>query len=302
MALSCLPTPDRCSVRHSGSQGSPRIRVHATSPRRSPEEPTRPLPPATPPPARVGVEREVAAPVEDPYRTELLLDQLRSLRSALAIVGLIAVAALAVAVYAVLTRDEVSDAGAGASSQQVADLDDRVDALEADVKTRATKNQVSQLSDDVKALSERSPSRATRSPSCRSPRPRATTAGRMSRLARRSTSSSRVCRRSARTSKTSTGACRISRTRPSSNSPEALRRPREAAAPSNRPVDDHSRGTRRCHNSGRRGARSRSVSFASVPRRSHSAVVSCVAFERSVAKTRSRCCATPRSKISTLTS
>ena len=57
-----------------------------------------------------------------------------------------------------------------------------------------------------------------------------------------------------------------------------------------------------CHNSGRRGARSRSVSFATVPRRSHSAVVSCVAFERSVAKTRSRCSATPRSKISTLTS
>ena len=34
-------------------------------------------------------------------------------------------------------------------------LADRVDALEADVKTRATKNQVSQLSDDVKALSDR---------------------------------------------------------------------------------------------------------------------------------------------------
>jgi len=103
----------------------------------------------------VGVEREVAAPVEDPYRTELLLDQLRSLRTAMAIVGLIAVAALAVAIYAVLTKDEGSDAGAGASTQQVADLDDRVDALEADVKTRATKNQVSQLSDDVKALSDK---------------------------------------------------------------------------------------------------------------------------------------------------
>ena len=120
-----------------------------------PEEPTRPLPPATPPPARVGVEREVAAPVEDPYRTELLLDQLRSLRTALAIVGVLAVVALAVAVYAVLTKDEVSDAGAGASSQQVAELSDRVDDLEADVKSRATKNQVSQLSADLKALSDR---------------------------------------------------------------------------------------------------------------------------------------------------
>jgi cell division protein FtsB len=120
-----------------------------------PEEPTRPLPPATPAPAEVGVEREVAAPVEDPYRTELLLDQFRSLRTALTIVGVIAVAALGVAVYALLSEDEVSDGGAGANSQQVAGLDDRVDALEADVKTRATKNQVSQLSDDVKALSDR---------------------------------------------------------------------------------------------------------------------------------------------------
>ena len=103
----------------------------------------------------MGVEREVAAPVEDPYRTELLLDQLRSLRTALTIVGVIAVAALAVAGYALLSEDEESDDGAAASRQQVADLADRVDALEADVKTRATKNQVSQLSDDVKALSGR---------------------------------------------------------------------------------------------------------------------------------------------------
>ena len=70
----------------------------------------------------------------------------------------------------------------------------------------------------------------TRSPSSRSPRPRATTAGRMSRLARRSTSSTRACRRSARTSKTSTNACRILRTRPSSNSPDARRRPRRRRA------------------------------------------------------------------------
>ena len=119
----------------SGPSGQPRIVSTPPSPADPPEEPTRPLPPATPPPARVGDEREVAAPVEDPYRTELLLDQLRSLRTALAIVGLIAVAALAVAVYTVLTKEEESDTGAGASRQQVADLAGRVDALEADVKT-----------------------------------------------------------------------------------------------------------------------------------------------------------------------
>ena len=119
-----------------------------------PEEPTRPLPPTTPPPARA-VEREVAAPVEDPYLTEVLLDRLRSLRAALVIVGLIAVAALGVALYSVLTKEEESDTGAGASRQQVADLADRVDALESDVKNRATKDDVNQIADDVQALSKR---------------------------------------------------------------------------------------------------------------------------------------------------
>ena len=120
-----------------------------------PEEPTRPLPPASPPPARVVEERGVATPVEDPYLSELMLDRLRSLRTALAIVGVIAVAALAVALYTVLTKEEESDTGAGASSQRVAELTGRVDALEADVKSRATKNEVNQIADDVNALDDR---------------------------------------------------------------------------------------------------------------------------------------------------
>jgi cell division protein FtsB len=117
-----------------------------------PEESPRPLPPTTPSPAGPVYEREVAAPVEDPYRTEILLDRLRSLRTALAIVGVIAIAALAVAVYTVLTMEEESDAGGGASRQQVANLDDRVDALEAEV---ATKDDVNRIVDDVQALSVR---------------------------------------------------------------------------------------------------------------------------------------------------
>jgi hypothetical protein len=118
-----------------------------------PDGPTRPLPPTTPAAARPVYEREVAAPVDDPYRTEILLDRLRSLRTALAIVGVIAVAALAVAVYAVLTMEEETDAGGGPSRQQVADLDDRVDALEAEVEDRATKDDVNRIADDVQALS-----------------------------------------------------------------------------------------------------------------------------------------------------
>jgi methyl-accepting chemotaxis protein len=120
-----------------------------------PEEPTRPLPPPTPARARPVYEREVAAPVEDPYRTEIVLSRLRSLRTAVMIVGLIAIAALAVAVYAVLTMEEENDAGGGASRQQVADLDDRVDALEAEVEDRATGDDVNRIADDVQALSDR---------------------------------------------------------------------------------------------------------------------------------------------------
>jgi predicted nucleic acid-binding Zn-ribbon protein len=100
-------------------------------------------------------ERVVAAPAEDPYRTELLLDQLRSLRTGLVIVGLIAVAALGVALYTLLTKEEDSGTQAGASRAEVAALSDRVDALESDVKSRATKNEVSQVADDVQALSKR---------------------------------------------------------------------------------------------------------------------------------------------------
>jgi polyhydroxyalkanoate synthesis regulator phasin len=70
-------------------------------------------------------------------------------------VGVIAIAALAVAVYTVLTMEEESDAGGGASRQQVADLDDRVDALEAEVEAAATKDDVNQLTGDVQALSDR---------------------------------------------------------------------------------------------------------------------------------------------------
>jgi uncharacterized protein YoxC len=125
------------------------------SPADPPEEPTRPLPPTTPPRARVVDERAVAPLVEDPYRTEILLDQLRSLRTALAIVGIVAVAALGVALYTALTKEEESDAQAGASRQQVANLADRVDALESEVRDRATKDDVNQIADDVQALSKR---------------------------------------------------------------------------------------------------------------------------------------------------
>ena len=122
-----------------------------------PEEPRRPLRPTPPPPAGAAYEREVVAPVEDPYRTELLLliDRLRSLRTWVAIVGVIAVAGLAVAVYALINMEEESDAGGGASRERVASLEERVDALEADVRDRATTADVNQIANDVQALEGR---------------------------------------------------------------------------------------------------------------------------------------------------
>jgi predicted nucleic acid-binding Zn-ribbon protein len=115
-----------------------------------PEEPTRPLDPAAaPPPGRPVYEREV--PVEDP----VLLDSIRSLRTALVLVGLVAVAALALAAYTLITKEEESDTHASASREQVARLAERVDQLESDVDDRATKDAVKQVSDDVQSLSNR---------------------------------------------------------------------------------------------------------------------------------------------------
>jgi peptidoglycan hydrolase CwlO-like protein len=95
------------------------------------------------------------APVEDPMRIELLLDQLRSLRAALVVVAVIAVAGLAVAIYAELTKEEESDTHAGASRTRVVALSDRVDALESDLKSRATKDDVSTIASDQKSLGAR---------------------------------------------------------------------------------------------------------------------------------------------------
>ena len=112
-----------------------------------PEEPTRPLRPTEP-----VYEREVVPPEADPA---LLLDRIRSLRTALVLVGLVAVAALGIAAYAVLTKEEESDTQAGASRESVSRLADRVDALESDVRDRATKDDLSEVADDVESLNKR---------------------------------------------------------------------------------------------------------------------------------------------------
>jgi hypothetical protein len=123
-----------------------------------PDEPTRRLPPthrpdAPPPPV---YEREVAvAASDDLVWREEVIDRLNSLRTAMVLVGVLAVAALGVALWALLTQEEESDARRGASVDRVRDLEERVDALEQDVERAPSRGALSQLSDSVESLDER---------------------------------------------------------------------------------------------------------------------------------------------------
>lgn len=117
-----------------------------------PEDPTRRLTPAAPPPT---TPREVAYVEGDPLTArDVLLDDLRSLRRWLALVGVLALAGLGVSLYTLLSDREDGD-GRGASRATVRALDARVDELESDLRDRATKSSVSELRDDQQALGDR---------------------------------------------------------------------------------------------------------------------------------------------------
>ena len=114
------------------------------------QDPTRRLSPQQPAaPARTGVQTEYAsgpAPAEADLR-----DRLRSLQTALAFVGVLAAAALGVALWTLLSEDE-EGSGRGASPERVSRLQERVGSLEARVDARATKTSVSDLRSDVDNL------------------------------------------------------------------------------------------------------------------------------------------------------
>ena len=114
------------------------------------DPPTRRIPAQQPgDPVRTGVQTEY---VSGPTPAEAdLRDRLRSLQTALAFVGVLAAAALGVALWTLLSEDEEGD-GRGASPQRVSRLQDRVATLEERVGERATKNSVSDLRGDVDAL------------------------------------------------------------------------------------------------------------------------------------------------------
>jgi hypothetical protein len=122
-----------------------------------PTERLQPQPPPQPPRPPVVDERYVA-PAADPNAILLRLeDAVNSLRTGLMIVGVIAVAALGVAIYALMQED---DAGArngnAASDSRVSQLDDRVDRLSRQVQdARAdarNAGDAAELGDRVEAL------------------------------------------------------------------------------------------------------------------------------------------------------
>jgi len=133
-----------------------------------PDRPTERLQPQPPPPRPPVVEERYVAPAADPNAILLRLeDAVNSLRTGLMIVGVIAVAALGVAIYALMADD---DGGAGtgnaASDSRVSQLDDRVDRLSrqvqdvrADVRgggdTAELGDRVEALENTVKELAER---------------------------------------------------------------------------------------------------------------------------------------------------
>lgn len=105
--------------------------------------PTEPLHPREPH-VREGVPAEVA----DTLWVQRLEDQVRSLKGLVALLGVLAAAALGVAVWALLSSED-DDGGRTASADRVARLDARVDQLEDDVAEVAKQSDTTQLRDDL---------------------------------------------------------------------------------------------------------------------------------------------------------
>jgi TolA-binding protein len=126
-----------------------------------PEEPTSRLPPAQEPPPRVR-EREYLGPEDDGTRGLLveLQDQVRSLRTAVVLLGLLAVVALGIAAWALVKSNDANNndnaqSGNAASAARVSKLEDRVSSLETKVDNRATKGDLNDLETQQKDLADR---------------------------------------------------------------------------------------------------------------------------------------------------
>ena len=120
----------------------------------APDDPTRRLPEARPgPPPPVAREREVIA--DDGVWRARLDDQLRTLRAALAGVGVIALAALALGIYLLTEEEDDDDGRAGASRTQVRALEERVDKLGSRLGNRAGEGDVDDVAQSQSELAGR---------------------------------------------------------------------------------------------------------------------------------------------------
>ena len=81
-------------------------------------------------------------------------DRLKSLTTSVALLAVLAVAALGVAIWALLSNQD-SDNAQGATASQVTALEDQVDELNTDVNNAATKNEVQQLSKREQELADK---------------------------------------------------------------------------------------------------------------------------------------------------
>ena len=99
------------------------------------------------PPRRIEAEPPVVPVATGPDRIALLADDLRSLRTALILVGLLSLGALGAAVYAIVENED-DDEGRSSLRDRTGELDRRVDELEEQA-TRASEES------DVAALRRR---------------------------------------------------------------------------------------------------------------------------------------------------
>ncbi|MDX6691488.1 MAG: hypothetical protein QOG15_2945 [Solirubrobacteraceae bacterium] len=121
----------------------------------NPPPPDRPTEPLRPAPRAPVVEERVVAPAVDPNIILLRLeDAVASLRTGLMFVGVIAVAALAVGLYALLSNDDTSRGSRTglASDARVSRLSDRVDRLSRQVQDLRAGGNTSALDARVRAL------------------------------------------------------------------------------------------------------------------------------------------------------
>lgn len=120
-----------------------------------PDRPTEPLRPA---PREPVVDERVVTPAVDSNAVLLRLeDALQSLRTGLMIVGVIAVAALGVAIYSLMRDDDASTAanGGAAGDSRVSQIDDRVDRISRqvqDLRGGGDDDEAAALGDRIEAL------------------------------------------------------------------------------------------------------------------------------------------------------